>query len=156
MWRLQRSMGYWLHLPQMQDSREDCSIRRRNSSYALSLMYEVGWGWYSQQKFYWAGMKLIPANRREVLKIQERVKSGGAPMTWREHRFIVTNKSDLFKFVTTSLSLRIINLSRISLRSDWCRSSWLLLSSRRLYLLSWCMHPGCCLLPVCSHRKELA
>lgn len=68
-------------------------------------------------------MKLIPANRREVLKIQERVKSGGAPMTWREHRFIVTNKSDLFKYVTTSLPLRIVNLSRISLRSDWCRSS---------------------------------
>ena len=41
---------------------------------------------------------MIPANRKEVLKIQERVKSGGAPLTWRERRFIVTNKSDLFKY----------------------------------------------------------
>ncbi|KAL5485003.1 hypothetical protein ACEPAI_7645 [Sanghuangporus weigelae] len=50
-------------------------------------------------KFYVAGLKYVGVHWKEVRAIQQRVKSGGPPLTWREHRFILTNRSDRIKLV---------------------------------------------------------
>lgn len=58
-------------------------------------------------KFYWAGLKFVFAHRKEAQRLQARVRSGGAPLTWREHRFILTNRSDVFKLVPFLLTVII-------------------------------------------------
>lgn len=59
-------------------------------------------------KFYWAGLKYIFAHRKEVKRIQERIKNGGSPLTWREHRFILENNSDMIKLVPFILTIVVI------------------------------------------------
>ncbi|KAI5116139.1 hypothetical protein M0805_006320 [Coniferiporia weirii] len=59
-------------------------------------------------KFYWAGLKFVFANRKEVKRIRARVEGGGASLNWREHKFIVTNESDMVKLVPFVLTFLVI------------------------------------------------
>ena len=64
-------------------------------------MQPVSFPWCSDeplpQKFYWNGVKLINTNRRRVREIEARVKSGGAPLSRWETRFIANYKLDALK-----------------------------------------------------------
>ena len=64
-------------------------------------MQPVSFLWCSDeplpQKFYWNGVKLINTNRRRVREIEARVKSGGAPLSRGETRFIANYKLDALK-----------------------------------------------------------
>ncbi|KAH8119483.1 hypothetical protein DFH11DRAFT_1565287 [Phellopilus nigrolimitatus] len=59
-------------------------------------------------KFYLAGLKLIGSNRSEALRIKRREVLGGAPLTWKEHRFILRSNSDVNKLAPFLLTLLII------------------------------------------------
>jgi len=58
-------------------------------------------------KFYVRGLKLIYTNRNRVLQIQERVKSGGSPLTRRESRFVHTYRQDIVKLIPFALTIII-------------------------------------------------
>ncbi|RDX50026.1 hypothetical protein OH76DRAFT_1402873 [Lentinus brumalis] len=50
-------------------------------------------------KFYWNGVKLINTHRKRVRDIEARVKSGGAPLSRWEQRFIANFKQDALKLI---------------------------------------------------------
>ncbi|KAI0717228.1 hypothetical protein C8T65DRAFT_641772 [Cerioporus squamosus] len=50
-------------------------------------------------KFYWNGVKLINTHRKRVRDIEARVKSGGAPLSRWEARFIANYKQDALKLI---------------------------------------------------------
>ncbi|KAG5653622.1 hypothetical protein H0H81_011848 [Sphagnurus paluster] len=50
-------------------------------------------------KFYFRGVKLIFLRRKEIARIQARIKAGGSPLTRWENRLIRTQKSDINKVV---------------------------------------------------------
>ena len=52
------------------------------------------------QKFYFRGLKLVVTHRKQVKAIQARVKAGGEPLSRWESRFILTNQSDLTRYLT--------------------------------------------------------
>jgi LETM1 and EF-hand domain-containing protein 1 len=56
------------------------------------------------QKFYFRGLKLVVTHRKQAKELQARVKAGGEPLSRWESRFIRTNKSDLAKYYSASVS----------------------------------------------------
>ncbi|KAI0331040.1 hypothetical protein GY45DRAFT_1361124 [Cubamyces sp. BRFM 1775] len=58
-------------------------------------------------KFYWNGVKLINTHRKRVRAINARVKSGGAPLSRWETRFIANYKRDALKLIPFALIILI-------------------------------------------------
>ncbi|KAI0661244.1 hypothetical protein C8Q70DRAFT_1130735 [Cubamyces menziesii] len=58
-------------------------------------------------KFYWNGVKLINTHRIRVRAINARVKSGGAPLSRWESRFIANYKRDALKLIPFALIIII-------------------------------------------------
>ncbi|KAL0956080.1 hypothetical protein HGRIS_002249 [Hohenbuehelia grisea] len=66
-----------------------------------------GAGWFRQLahkaielfKFYFRGVKMIFTHRKQVADIKRRIRSGGAPLTRAEFRFIHTYKDDVKKLI---------------------------------------------------------
>ncbi|TCD60262.1 hypothetical protein EIP91_010454, partial [Steccherinum ochraceum] len=59
-------------------------------------------------KFYVRGLKLIFTNWRRVREMQERVRTGGPPLTRWETKFIQTSKEDRLKLIPFAMIILII------------------------------------------------
>ncbi|KAI0633615.1 hypothetical protein C8Q77DRAFT_800731 [Trametes polyzona] len=74
-----------------------------NASWAGKLLHQAK----ELFKFYWNGVKLINTHRVRVRAINARVKSGGAPLSRWETRFIANYKRDALKLIPFALIIII-------------------------------------------------
>jgi len=84
-------------------------------------------------KFYMRGMKLVYTHRVQAHEMLKRVKSGGAPLTRWEARFIARSQSDIRKLVPFVMIVLVIEeiIPLIVLYAPWMLPSTCILPSQR-------------------------
>src|SRR6188768_2454927 len=106
---MQRRMGYLSPRLKMRVGLRGHCIRPFSSSYVL-LWFRLtpSLNTFTQQKFYYRGVKLIFSRRRDIALIRDRIANGGTPLTRAEFRLIQTQRDDVKKCVVAPHNL-IVN-----------------------------------------------